>query len=236
MPSEWCYLHIWGCECSLGISNFLEVISSLYHFIVFLYFFALSLKKAFLLLLAILWNSVFRWVYLSLSPLPFAPLLYSAVCKASSDNNFDFLHFFFFGMILLIAYYTKLRTPFYCSSGTLSTRSLESFFHLDCIIVRDLIQVIPEWSSGFPYFLQFKAEFYSREFMIWATISSRSSVCWLYRVSPPSAIKNIISFILILTIWWCPCVESSLVLLEEVVCYDHCVLLAELVSKTQGKG
>ena len=24
-----------------------------------------------------------------------------------------------------------------------------------------------------------------------------------------------------LTIWWCPCIESSLVLLEEGVCYDH---------------
>ena len=31
-----------------------------------------SFKKAFLFLLAILWNSAFSWVYLSLSPLPFA--------------------------------------------------------------------------------------------------------------------------------------------------------------------
>ena len=31
-----------------------------------------------------------------------------------------------------------------------------------------------------------------------------------------------------LTIWWCPCIESSLVLLEKGVCYDQCVLLAEL--------
>ena len=35
-----------------------------------------SLRKAFLFLLAILWNSVFRWVYLSFSPLLFASLLY----------------------------------------------------------------------------------------------------------------------------------------------------------------
>ena len=28
--------------------------------------------------------------------------------------------------------------------------------------------------------------------------------------SPPLAAKNIISLILVLTIWWCPCVESSL--------------------------
>ena len=30
-----------------------------------------------------------------------------------------------------------------------------------------------EWSSGFPYFLQFKLEFVNKEFMIWATVSSR---------------------------------------------------------------
>ena len=29
-------------------------------------------------------------------------------------------------------------------------------------------------------------------------------------------------------IWWCPCVEISLVLLEEDVCYDQCVLLVKL--------
>ena len=36
----------------------------------------------------------------------------------------------------------------------------------DCTIIRDLIQVIPEWSSGFPYFLQFKSEFGNKEFMV----------------------------------------------------------------------
>ena len=34
-----------------------------------------------------------------------------------------------------------------------------NLFYFHCIIIRDLIQVIPEWSSGFPYFLQFKSEF-----------------------------------------------------------------------------
>ena len=33
-------------------------------------------------------------------------------------------------------------------------------------MVRDLIYVIPEWFSGFPYFLQFKSEFVNKEFMI----------------------------------------------------------------------
>ena len=39
---------------------------------------------------------------------------------------------------------------------------------------------------------------------------------------------NIMNLISESTIWWCPCVESSLVLLEEGVCYDQCVLLAEV--------
>ena len=64
--------------------------------------------------------------------------------------------------------------------------------------------------------------------MIWATVSSWSCFCWLYRASPSLAAKNIIDLILVLTIWWCPCVESSLVLLEEGVCYDQCILLAKL--------
>ena len=66
--------------------------------------------------------------------------------------------------------------------------------------------------------------------MIWATVSSQSCFSWLYRASPSLAAKNIISLILVLTIWWCPCVESSLVLLKEGICYDQCVLLANSVS------
>ena len=49
----------------------------------------------------------------------------------------------------------------------------------------------------------------------------------MYRASPSLDAKNIINLILVLTIWWCPCVESSLVLLEEGVCYDQWVLLAK---------
>ena len=61
-----------------------------------------SFKKAFLSLLALLWKSVFSWVYLSLSPLLFTSL-FSAIYKASSDNHFAFLHFFYFGMVLITA-------------------------------------------------------------------------------------------------------------------------------------
>ena len=66
--------------------------------------------------------------------------------------------------------------------------------------------------------------------MIWATVSSWSHFCWLDRVSPSSVAKSIISMISVLTIWWCPCVASFLVLLKECVCYDQCILLAKLLA------
>ena len=131
-------------------------------------------------------------------------------------------------MIFVTASCTTSRTSVHSSSGTLSDLSLESICHVHCIIVRDLILVIPEWSSGSPYFLQLKPEFSNKEFMIWATVSSQSCFCWLYTASPSLAAKNIINLTLVLTIWWCLCVESSLVLLEEDVGYDQCVLLAKL--------
>ena len=59
--------------------------------------------------------------------------------------------------------------------------------------------------------------------MIWATMSSQSCFCWLCRASPSLAENNIINLILVWAVWWCPCVESSLVSLEEGVCYDQCV-------------
>ena len=86
---------------SLGLSNFLEEISSLSHSVVFFYFFALMAEEAFLSLLAILWNSAFRCLYLSFSPLLFASLLFTAICKATPDSYFAFLHFFSMGMVLI---------------------------------------------------------------------------------------------------------------------------------------
>ena len=77
---------------SLGISNFIEVFPILLFSAISLHW---LLRKAFLSLLVILWNSAFKWVYLSFSPLPLAYLLFSAICKASSDNHFALLPFFF---------------------------------------------------------------------------------------------------------------------------------------------
>ena len=89
----------------------------------FVYFFALIAWKAFLSLLAILWNSAFRWLYLSFYFLLFTSLLFTALCKASPDSHFAFLHFFSMGMVLIPVSCTMSRTSFHSSSGTLSIRS-----------------------------------------------------------------------------------------------------------------
>ena len=84
--------------------------------------------KAFLSLLAILWNSAFKWVYLSFSPLPFASLLFIGVFKASSDRHFAFLHFFFLGMVLIPVSCAVSWTSVHRSSSTLS--DLTSWIYL----------------------------------------------------------------------------------------------------------
>ena len=88
-------------KCSLGISNFLEEISSLSH-IVFLYFFALITEEDFLI-------SPFYSLELCIqidTALFFSfafhfSSFHSYFCKASSDSQFAFLHFFFLGMVLI---------------------------------------------------------------------------------------------------------------------------------------
>ena len=50
-------------------------------------------------------------------------LLFTAICKASSDSHFAFLHFFFLGMVLIPVFYIVSWTSFHSSSGTLSIRS-----------------------------------------------------------------------------------------------------------------
>ena len=51
-----------------------------------------------------------------------------------------------------------------------------------------------------------------------------------YRACPSLDAKNIINLILVLSIYWCPCVESSLGLLEKDVCYDQRAHLTKLLD------
>ena len=69
-----------------------------------------------------------------------------------------------------------------------------------------------------------------RNSLVCFLVYQKKKVSWLYRASSSLAAKNIIILISILTNWWCPCVESSLMLLEEGVCYDQCILLTKLLA------
>ena len=158
------------------------------------------LRKAFLSLLAILWKSACRWVYLSFPPLPFTSLLFSAICKPPQTTILSFCISFSWGWFWSLP-------PVQCHKPLSIV--------LQALCLPDLIPWIylslPQynhkgfdlghtwmWSSGFPYFLQFKSEFCNKEFTIWATVSFQSCFCWLYRASPSLAAKDIIFHI---SIW-----------------------------------
>ena len=84
-------------NCSLGISNFLEEIPSLPHSFIFLYSLPWSLRKAFLSVLAILWNSAFRWIYLFFPHLPLASLLFLLFARPPQTTILPFCISFSWG-------------------------------------------------------------------------------------------------------------------------------------------
>ena len=69
------------------------------------------------------WNSALRCLYLSFFPLLFTSLLFTAICKASPDIHFAFLHFFSMAMFLIPVSCTMSQTSVHSLSGTLSIRS-----------------------------------------------------------------------------------------------------------------
>ena len=117
-------------KCSLGISNFLEEISSLSYSIVFPLFLCIDHwgRLSYLSLLffgtLIQMGISFLFSYLSFS------LLFTAILKASSDSHYAFLHFFFLGIVLITASCTMLWTSAHSSSGTLS--DLIPWIYLSC--------------------------------------------------------------------------------------------------------
>ena len=116
-----------------------------------------SLRKAFLSLLAILWDSAFKWVYLSFFPLPLASLLFSAICKASADNHFAFLHFFFLGMVLITASCTMSWTSVH-SFQALCLSDLIPWIYLSLPLPVEVCTHMPTWwllLSHFPWVYRF---------------------------------------------------------------------------------
>ena len=81
------------------------------------------LRKAFFSLPTILWNSAFKWEYVSFSPLLFTSLLSQLFVRPPQTTIFSFLHFFSMGMVLIPVSCTMSWTSVHSSAGTLSIRS-----------------------------------------------------------------------------------------------------------------
>ena len=123
---------------SLGISNFLEETSSISHSIVFFYFFALVTEEGLFMSPSILWNSAFKWVYLSFSRLLFASLLYCAYLFIKySLGIFNFLKRSLVFPILLF------------SSVSLHCSPLEGFLTLLDILWNSAFRLV--YISFYPY-------------------------------------------------------------------------------------
>ena len=105
------YASLWHCPL-IGIEMKNDIFQSCGHCWVFQYCWHIECGtlKTSLSLLAILWNPAFRWVCLSFSPLPFATLLFSVTCKASSDKPFWIS--FSWGWLWLIAPVQSYEPPF----------------------------------------------------------------------------------------------------------------------------
>ena len=111
---------------SLGISSFLEEISSLSHSVVFLYFFALITEEGFLISPCYSLELYIQMGISLLFSLAFCFSLFTDFCKASSDRHFAFLYFFFLGMVLIPVSCTLSRTSGEGNGKTLQYSCLEN--------------------------------------------------------------------------------------------------------------
>ena len=82
---------------SLAISNFLEEISSLFHSVVYLYFFTLITEEGFLISSCYSLELCIQMHISFFFSLAFTSLLFTAICKASPDSHFAFFTFLFHG-------------------------------------------------------------------------------------------------------------------------------------------
>ena len=206
-----------------------EEISSLSHSILFLYFFALVTDEGFLisccysLELCIQMGIYFPFL-LCLSLLFFSQLF----VRPPQTAILPFCIFFFpLGKVLITDSCTMSRPPSIVLQA-LCLSDLIPWIYLSLPLHNLKGFDLGHTSVVFPTFFNLSLNLAIRSSWSEPQSAPRLVFAWLYSASPLWAAKNIIDLILVLTIWWCSCVESSLVLLEESVCCDQCVLLAKL--------
>ena len=195
---------------SPGIPNFLEEIYSLSHFL-FSSFLCIyhggSLSYLSLLFFGILHSDRYSFPFLlCLYLLSFSQLF----VRPPQTTILPFCISLSWGWSCSLPLYNVMNLV-YSSSGTLSMRTNPLSLFVTSLYNSEGFDLCHTWMIYlFSYFLQFKSEF-CNEFMICTTVIFWSYFCWLYRASPFLAAKNMINLILVLTIWWCPCIVISCV-------------------------
>ena len=108
-------------SCSLGISNFLEEISSLSHSVVFLYFFALIAEEGFLISPCYSLELCIQMLISFLVSFDFRFSSFHSYLQGLLIQPFCFFfHFFSMGIVLIPVSCTMSWTSIHSSSGTLS--------------------------------------------------------------------------------------------------------------------
>ena len=108
------------------------------------------LSKAFLPLLVILWYSAFRWIYLSFSLFLLLLFFSQLFVRPSQTATLPFCISFSWGWIWSLPTVQYHKPLSILLQALYQIQSLKSICHFHCIVVRDLIYVIPEWSSVIP--------------------------------------------------------------------------------------
>ena len=121
-------------KCSLGISNFLEEISSLSHSIVFLYFFALITEEGFLISPCYSLELCIQMGISLLFSFTLTSLLFSAICKASSDSHFVFCISSSWG-------WSWFLSPVQCHEPPSIVHQAPCLSDLESIIKRDILKL-----------------------------------------------------------------------------------------------
>ena len=136
-----------------------------------------SFKKAFLSLLAILWNSAFSYVYLSFLPCLLL-CLSAAICKASSDNHFASCNFVIFKflptitlfLLLYLYYVAKNKNPKLVSEHFQSTS-------------------IKWWKTATNYNKFWSIPTWKKKFFEYSSIPNKNIAQWPAQIIPTLTLK-----------------------------------------------
>ena len=122
-------------KCSLGISDFLEEISSLSHSVVFLYFFALITEEGFLISPCYSLEFYIQMGISFLFSFSFCFSSFHSYLLGLLRQSFCFFAFLFLDDHLAPCLLYNVRTSVHSSSGTLyQIKALKSISHSHCII------------------------------------------------------------------------------------------------------